>query len=268
MIRALTVVCSLWLAGPALAQSCSDVMLPCGNNAIVGRTTLGQSRIPMILPSSGLMGNNGALTLTTALDQTYTSAYFYMPAGAIAVSSTAGFYYGTMSSTTAVTLFNNPYVSGTSTIPASPTAFATTGAGAYVQTTATNLTAYSLSLAGGTLGIYDEVQSHGLISYNNSAGQKTLTLQYSSYAYGTAGVTTTTNYSFQGGFANVGTVNKQYQTGTTALSLAAGGAAVPSYGAINSASAQNLTALLKLAVATDYVILQSFTTEKISTSNN
>ena len=48
---------------------------------------IGGSTIPLILPSSGSMGNNGALTLTTALDSSYANAFFYMPASAIASGS-------------------------------------------------------------------------------------------------------------------------------------------------------------------------------------
>ena len=55
---------------------------------------IGGSTIPLILPSSGSMGNNGSVTLTTALDSPYASAFFYMPASAIASGWLAGNYYG------------------------------------------------------------------------------------------------------------------------------------------------------------------------------
>lgn len=232
------------------------------------RVTLGQSRLPMILPSSGSMGNNGALTLTTALDQAYPAAYFYMPAGAIAAASTAGFYYGTMSSTTAVTLFNNPYVSGTPTIPASPTAFATTGPGAYTQTTGSAFTAYTYSVPGGTLGAFDEVQAHGNVSYNNSAGAKTFNLSYGTFTFGTAAPTTTTHYPFQGGFANTGIVTRQTVTSPSTMLLSAAVAGVPSVSTQNSANALSLSVTLQLAVATDYVMLRNVVFEQIKAANN
>lgn len=234
-------------------------------NPTPNRVVLGQSRVPMILPSSGSMANNGALTLTTALDQAYPSAYFYMPAGAIVTASAAGFYYGTMSSTTAVTLFNNPYVSGSPTIPGSPTAFATTGPGAYTQTTGSGLIASQINLAASTLGAYDEVQIHGIISYNNSAGAKSLLATYGAFTYGTIAPTTTVVTSFQGGFANAGSLSRQTQTANTTMQLTTG-ASAPLNGAINSAAAQSLFIKLQLATATDYVMLQNLVEERIPAS--
>lgn len=234
------------------------------------RVTVGQVRVPMILPSSGSMGNNGALTLTTALDQAYPSAYFYMPAGAIASGSAAGFYYGTMGSTTAVTLFNNPYVSGTATIPGTPTAFVTTGPGAYNQTSNTNLTCYTLSIAGSTLGLYDEIQAHGEATYNNNADLKTYILNYGSFLFGAGSPTTTVQTPFQGGFANAGSLTRQTLTGSLNTTLT-GNTAVETVGSVTTTSAQNLTVQLKLATATtplDYIILQNVVFERIQAAAN
>jgi hypothetical protein len=94
-----------------------------------------QLGIPFITPSSGIMGNNGALSAITALSTTFPQAYIYLPAGAISSGSAAGWYYTVFSSTTAGTVYNNVYSTGTPTVPASPTPFVTTGPGAYVQTT-------------------------------------------------------------------------------------------------------------------------------------
>jgi hypothetical protein len=231
------------------------------------RVTLGQSRIPMILPSSGTMGNSGALTLTTALDQAYAAAYFYMPAGAIVTASAAGFYYGTMSSTTAVTLFNNPYVSGSPAIPASPTAFATTGPGAYTQTTGTSLGAWTMTLAGGTLGINDEVQAHGLITFNNSAGIKTFGLVYGSYTVSFIGPSTLVQQPFASGFVNAGILTRQTQVTAPSMNYT-GSTTLPAFGSVNSAANQTLVANLKIATATDYVILQDIVLEQIKAANN
>jgi hypothetical protein len=97
--------------------------------------TLFQSGVPFIITSSGVMGNNGALSGITALSTTFPQAYIYLPAGAISSGSAAGWYYTVFSSTTAGTVYNNVYTSGTPTVPASPSAFVTTGPGAFVQTT-------------------------------------------------------------------------------------------------------------------------------------
>lgn len=234
---------------------------------VPGRQTIGQVRVPMAIPSSGSMANNGAVTLTTALDQTYPNIYLYMPAGAIAAASTAGYYYATCSSGTACTLFNNPYVSGTPSIPASPTAFATTGPGAYTQTTGSNLTCYSLSIAGNTLGIYDEIQTHGVATYNNNADLKTFVMNYGGFLFASGSPTTTVQTPFQAGFAIAGKTNRQSQTGATNAAMAAN-TTTPSYGAIDSTAAQNLTFQLKLATATDYIVLQNFVAEHIIAASN
>lgn len=258
----LAAVSALALAGPALAQSANTA--PPDNSY---RVILGQSRLPMIVPSSGSMANNGALTMTTAVDQAYPAAYFYMPAGAIVAAGAAGFYYGTCASTTVCTLFNNVYVSGSPTIPASPTAFATTGPGAYTQTTGSTVVANTVSIAGGTLGVNDEVYTHGLMSYPNSAGAKTIALNYGAFLYGTNAPTTTVALAFQAGFANAGSATRQNQTGLTVMILSTA-AAVPVNGSVNTAASQNLNVTLKLATATDYVILQSYVAERIVAANN
>jgi hypothetical protein len=97
--------------------------------------TLFSTGIPFIIVSSGSMGNNGALTITGAVASIYPNAYVYLPSGAISSGSAAGYYYAIFSSTTAATVYNNTYTpgSGVPTVPASPTAFSTTGPGAYTQ---------------------------------------------------------------------------------------------------------------------------------------
>lgn len=230
--------------------------------ASTGRVTLGQDRVPMIVPSSGSMGNNGALTLTTALDQTYPAAYFYVPAGAISSGSALGFYYGVMSSANAVTLYNNLYISGTPNIPTSPTVFVTTGPGAYTQATGANIGAWTYNLKGNQLGPNEEIQAHGVITCNNSAGAKTFNLTYGTLFFVTIAPTTSAIQSFQGGFQNDGVTNRQTLTATSNGQLA-NGVAIPANGAVDSTATQALKALLKLATDTDYVILQSLTVEQI-----
>lgn len=251
---------ALALATPTFAQLTAPANGP-------SRQTLVQSRIPMVLPSSGSVGNNGALTLTTALDQAYTDAYFYMPAGAIAAASVAGYYYGQMSDASTVTLYNNAYAGGTPTIPVSPVAFVTTGPGAYTQTVATLINACKITLPGGTLGPNDEIQSHGVVSYNNSGGVKTVSLTYGAYSYGVIGPSTTLVQSFQAGFANTGKLTRQGITGNTAMSLGTTATGFLS-GSIDSTTNQVVAVGLKLAVVTDYIILQNYVSERIIASNN
>ena len=74
--------------------------------------TLGQTGIPFVIPSSGTMGNNGALAVTTALDYAYPASYVRLPAGAIQTGSAAGWYYAVWSSASTATVYNNPTRAG------------------------------------------------------------------------------------------------------------------------------------------------------------
>jgi hypothetical protein len=150
--------------------------------AITGGTgipiLIGQSSIPMVVASSGSIGNNGALTGHTALPLIYPHCYLYLPADAIVAGSAAGWYYAVMSSTTAGTIYNNTYTSGVPTVPASPTAFATTGPGAYTGVLTEHgvilpIPANTLALPGSALEI--DVK----FAQNNTGGTKTVRMRYS-----------------------------------------------------------------------------------------
>jgi hypothetical protein len=92
--------------------------------------------IPVITGSSGSIGNNGALTGFTATPARLFAegAYVYYPANAIAAGVAAGFYWTVFSSTTAGTIYNSTYTTGTP-VAGTLTAFATTGPGAYTGAT-------------------------------------------------------------------------------------------------------------------------------------
>ena len=142
------------------------------NNQAINRgaiCAIGQSHIPFVMVSSGTMGNNGALRGITAVAAIYPAAYVYLPAGAIASGSLPGWYFAVFSSTSAATVYNNAYSSGTPAIPASPTAFVTTGR-AFTQTTATLITASSLTIPGNAVGPNGSIRISKMLSFNNSAG--------------------------------------------------------------------------------------------------
>lgn len=151
---------------------------------------LSQSGIPFILPSSGTMGNNGALTALTALAQTYSDGcYMYFAAAQIAAGSTAGWYWTVMSSTTAGTVFNNVYTSGQPTVPSSNTAFATTGPGAITGVT-TSIPAITVSLVGGSMGNNGELTFEMFDVQPNTAGTKSLNVTLGGTIFFTNSATT------------------------------------------------------------------------------
>jgi hypothetical protein len=158
----------------------------------------------VILQSSGSIADNGALTVSTAFATTYTKCFQYFPADKIAVGVPAGLYYVVMSSTTVGTIYNNTYTSGVPTEPVSPTAFVTTGPGAYTQTTASDITLLNVTIPGGSLGINGKFFGYPEFVYSNSANTKTLKLMLNATAVITSTPTTTAYNPFRYLFSNRG----------------------------------------------------------------
>ena len=235
------------------------------NNIALNYTTpqvLGQSHITMIVASSGSMGNNGVVSGMTALFTTYANAYLCLPAGAIASGSAAGCYYYVASSPTAGTVYNNPYVSGTPTIPATPTPFVTTGPGAFAPATGVNIVTYSLPIPANLLGPNDTIRLSGLVDYNNSAGAKQVFPQYGGSVLGSASATTTTELYFVTGFSNAGVQTSQVILGSANLltpTVATHAARLTQ----NSTTALNLTIQFRLPATTDFMSLENLVVEYI-----
>jgi hypothetical protein len=216
-----------------------------------------QLGVPFIIPSSGSMANNGAITLTTALPITYSNCYLYLPASAISAGSTAGWYFAQMSSTTVGTVFNNTYSSGKPTIPASPTAFVTTGPGAYTQVV-TEQTAHSITIPGGSLGSQGRIKAYALMSCPNNANNKTLQIKYGGTSFVSQTITTNLSTRIEGIIINVTASSQIFPTNTSGIAIGTGqsGVAVTT-GSVNSASDQTLTTTVQLAAATDFVVINS-----------
>ncbi len=232
-------------------------------NPITTPQTLGQSHIPFVLISSGTMANNGAFSAITAVAVAYPNAYCWFPVNVIGSGVAAGWYYCTFSSTTAGTAFNNTYTSGTPTIPGSPTAFVTT-AGTLTQTTGSNIAGYTLTIAGNTIGVNGSLQVTGNRTNNNSAGTKTLTGNYGSYAFGLRAQTTDLNIGIVSGFANRGVANVQAPIWNALMNVAGSGTtAALVFGAIDSTASQNLVMNMQLATATDTMTLENIVVQLV-----
>lgn len=215
------------------------------------------SAIPFIIAPTGSMANNGAITLGTALDQTYVSAYVYLPASAIQAGSGVGWYYTVFASATVGQVFNNTYVSGTPAIPASPLAFVSTGPGAFTGVT-TAVVGPQLSVPAGAMGPNGILQATTLWSGLNNANTKTLTVTFGGttllnggFTSVAAGQVLTTLYNRSNAAINVSmpTANN--------VGLGTAGAS-PLLSAINTAAAQTLAIGGTLSVATDYLILEAY----------
>lgn len=206
--------------------------------------TKGQTGVPMVSSGSGSMANNGVGTLTTALGATpaITSCYILLPAGAVAtgVPAAATYYYAVFTDTTHYTAFNNTYSTGTTSIPGTPTAFVTTGPGAYAGVSGAT-GAYNLSIPGNTLGINGGLNVTVAFAYTNSAANKVLAVSFGTMALLSETVTTTLSASSMVGFKNAGATGLQIATTTsTGSTFGSSGANLPS-AAIDTTAAQTVT---------------------------
>lgn len=240
-------------------DSAKGLWLPASGT--IPQATLGAH---VAIAPSGTMGNNGAVTLGTALATTFSAGlYLYFPANAISSGSAAGFYWTVMSSTTAGTVYNNVYTptSGPATKPASNTAFVTTGPGAYTGAT-TEITVISTTINGGLLGSNGSVCVDALALVNNNVNSKTVRVRLGSTA-----VLTNTNastlivYTPKVAIANQGDPARQISTNGLVGGNTSIGAVVLSN--VDTTADQTLTVTLQLATATDFVGLLSSRVEVI-----
>lgn len=224
---------------------------------------LGQSHIPMVLCSSGTMGNNGALSGITALPRAYAKAYVYLPSGAIAAGSAAGWYYAVFSSTTAATIYNNTYSSGTPAIPGSPTAFSTTGPGAFTQSLSTYIVGYSLTVAGNVIGANGGIRMTQSYSFSASTNNKVVRNAFG----GTFGFLNTSNVTaaFVGGGFVAGFANSQATNVQTPLASYGGSIGlnvqINAVGAVDTTTSQAVAVWMNIAVGTDFIVNESVVVE-------
>jgi hypothetical protein len=221
--------------------------------------------IPVILPSSGSIGNNGALTLTTALPAIYASAWMYFPANAISAGSAAGTYYVQMSSTTVGTIYNNLLAAGTapSSVPSSPTAFSTTGPGAYTQTTSGVVSMFSVPIIGGAMGANGSLRFKGAWLRPSNANSITSTILLGGTAICFVSQTNQIWIGYERTLRNMGDQAKQFslQTSSNAQTDASLSSAAAVFPTINTAVTQQLAFTFFIGTATDYLIMAGITVE-------
>lgn len=238
------------------------IAYPKGNSPI----TLLQCGVPIGIAPTGTMAANGAVTLGTALQTTYSAGlWLYFPSGAVYSGSAAGFYWTVMSSTTLGTVYNNIYVPGTNSfdIPASPTAIVAAGPGAYTGVTS-EITALSVTVPGGLMGKNGCVKTANFFTHPNNANNKILTFKINGSVYSASTRTTSTASRESNLFANSGREDRQ-QIGVGGVAFTDGTTTVagPNVASINTAVSVTLSWTLQTAVATDYAILNRMLVEVI-----
>ena len=249
------------------------------NPTIVGGVTaIGQSHLPLILPSgngssvgsiaqgASTPDSNHAVTLAalTSLPAAYPNAYVYLPANQINNAQPAGWYYATFQSQTSCTVYANTYTGGTPTIPAALTGFPSVTGTWLTQTIGAYIPAYALAIAANTLGPNDTLDVRSAFSYNNSAGAK---LYQGILSDGTntntivSGTQTTSASSYH--FSSFQNEQNQMVNSSFISLMAASSSVVPIQSTVNTALATTLTYSLRLAVNTDTVVLKNALIELI-----
>lgn len=226
-----------------------------------------QSGVPMVAPPSGSVGDNGALTLDTALPANMSGAkcFMYFGEGVLYAGSLAGMYYTVMSSTTVGVVYADRYVSGTPVIPAAPTPIVATGPGAYTQPASTEITFVTVTLKGGTVGDSGRVYVESLNDHNNSAATKTHRAKLKSSWFYSNSVTTSLSARLRGLLQNRGVPDKQIgMTSATggAINETAALSTSTEQRAVDTSVDQDIT--LSFVTASDsigYGILQAYSIE-------
>jgi hypothetical protein len=224
---------------------------------------LAKSGLPFVLPPSGNMGNNGAFTWGTACSRAVAACFCWFAAGQIAAGSAAGWYYATMSSATAMTVFNNTYSPpGVPIPPSQPVAFATTGPGAITGVTAAT-TGPQITIPATFIGLNGVLRATLLWSVNASANAKTLALNMNAGAnYGTVTLNTVAQFGGEFEFNLTAQSSSALQlTAPSGLGIASGASVQTTY---NLAAAATWAATLTDAVATDWQILEAWCLEGLS----
>lgn len=216
-----------------------------------------QSGIPVGIPSSGSIGTNGALTLTTALTVIYNNIWLFFPAGAVFTGSPAGLYFCQMTSTTLGTVFNNLLGANTPYIPSQANPLVGAGPGAYTQaTTIQNLSQFLLP--GGSMGNNGSLQVDVTWSYNNSAGAKTLGMLFGvGNAIFSLAPTTTATQSATKILYSAGGQATQVLVSAAQLTQAAAAGVLQQFGLDTSVN-QTIPFTGTLAAATDFLVLNGF----------
>ena len=225
-------------------------------NASVVRTIF-QTAVPFVIPSSGSIGNNGALSGITALPATITQGYFYFPLHAISSTSAAGLYWVVMTNTTTGTIYNNTYTSGQPVVPASPTAFVTTGPGSYTQTTGSAINLVQAVVPGNSIGPDGSFSFLPACSVNANSNSKYQFMTFGgqqivNYGLSTLGYGETPRNLINRGATNIQVAENQLYYGYGYQNQ------LPVAFAIDTTANQTAVCQLQIQTATDWAVLEFF----------
>lgn len=215
--------------------------------------------LAMVIPSSGTMAANGAVTLTTAvpLSGGYSwGCYMYFPAGAVYAGSVAGFYFTVMSSNNLGTVYDNRYAGEMPQVPLVPTPIVAAGPGAYAQTLSP-VDMLTYTIPGGSMGNNGRLIVAPVWAIPNNANNKTLSTTFGGSNVYAKTRTTATQEAPLVDIRNRGVPTRQFSgwanAGLPNVSSTAGLLNL----AVDTTADVACTARGQLAVATDFIILES-----------
>lgn len=218
---------------------------------------LQQVAIKQILPPSLIMGNNGAYTLGTPLDGTY-SGYLWCWPGMIFSGSNSGWFWTVMSSTTQGIVYNNKYQLSQPVIPATPTPFVSTGPGAFTCLINTLVTGLNCNPPAYGTGLHGRLETKFNWTTSNTAGNKTIVVSYggSNLFSDVETNTSTSGYTTTRTIINQGQLGAQFYTGVNGNGVALGQGSLT----VDSTKGQWLGLYHFNGVATDWQVLHYLTT--------
>lgn len=233
------------------ADGSTSLLGPSGE--IVHSTPIILGAVQSGIPSSGVVGANGALTVSTAFLETYSDGcWLYFPAGAVYAGSLAGLYWVVMSSTTVGTIYNNLLtLPGTVNAPASPTPIVAAGPGAYTQTLAEIVIAAG-TVPAGSLGSSGVLQIASLVRHNSSAGAKSWKANYGGTNFAIRSSTTTTLSNRVCSVYNSGSTSRQVSTRWVGPDATA--TTDPTFGTVDTTVDQVASVSVTLAASADWVV--------------
>lgn len=144
--------------------------------------------IPFIMPSSGTVGANGALSGIVNLPYTYPAAFVLLPLNAAYAGSVAGWYYTEFSGVAAGTIFDNRYDTtsgGEPAVPGVKVPIVDAGPGPYTATVA-GTGGPKFTIPANTIGASGKIRlEYGARTPNNANG-KTVGFRLDTTAFTTA----------------------------------------------------------------------------------
>ena len=215
----------------------------------------------VVLMPAGTVGANGALTITgTALVAGLTEFYGYYPANSITGANAAGFFWTSMSSTTAGTVYNNTYTPGTNppTIPASPTPFSGTAGAAYTNATGAYIVLAQVALGTNPFGKNGFLRHRGNMTFNTGATTHNTQTRLNGTGAGIQQSSNGTNlgFSFIQTLQNAGRTDRQTAP-NAGVGDVYGGTGSPAFSSVDTSGAVTWALASTLGATSDWVCLLS-----------